>query len=86
LRVAGLWRKIKLVQYAASLFLTGTKKEGKITNMGRNQHWGSKKIQGHVKYAKTRKPWKRAEEHKTRQAGTEDTHHRALEALEERSE
>jgi len=33
-----------------------------------NIKWGSKKMQGHVKYAKTRKPWKRSEEKKTRQA------------------
>lgn len=48
--------------------------------MSRNQHWGLKKMQGHVKYAKARKPWKRAEEHKTRQAGQRDTQRRALEA------
>jgi len=30
--------------------------------------WGEKKCQGHVKYAKVRKPWKRSVEKKTRQA------------------
>ncbi len=53
--------------------------------MSRNQHWGLKKMQGHVKYAKHRKPEKRAVEHMTRKAAAVDTHHRALEALEERS-
>ena len=34
--------------------------------------WGHKKMQGHVKYAKARRPWKRSVEKKTRQQAKRD--------------
>ena len=37
--------------------------------MSRNKSWGSKNMDGHVKYARKRKRMKRAHEKKTRQAG-----------------
>ena len=40
--------------------------------MSRNQHWGEKKCQGHVQKAKSRRPWKRSVEKKTRQRGLRD--------------